>query len=112
MQLLKAEATDRSLRSIRYQINAAKFPVHRDLPGFDVSQFQVDQPLVTQLANLVFTQAAQNLVLVGGTGKTHLATAIGINGRQPHGKRVRFYSIVELTNTLEREKKPLANKAD
>jgi DNA replication protein DnaC len=53
-----------------------------------------------------FTDAAQNLVLVGGTGtgKTHLSTAIGVSGIQNHSKRVRFYSTVGLVNTLEQEK--------
>jgi DNA replication protein DnaC len=105
-QLLTAEVTDRSIRSIRYQVTSAKFPVHRDLLGFDFSQTKVDRQLVMQLATLEFTAAAQNVVLVGGTGtgKTHLATAIGIEGIQNHGKRVRFYSTVELANNLEREK--------
>ena len=55
---------------------------------------KVDKQLISQLATLEFTDAAQNLVLVGGTGtgKTHLATAIGVSGIQQHGKRVRFYS--------------------
>jgi DNA replication protein DnaC len=39
-----------------------------------------------------------------GTGKTHLATAIGISGITRHGKRVRFYSTVDLVNALEQEK--------
>ena len=39
-----------------------------------------------------------------GTGKTHLATAIGVAGITRHGKRVRFYSTVDLVNALEREK--------
>ena len=39
-----------------------------------------------------------------GTGKTHLATAIGIEAIQRHGKRVRFFSTVELVNALEQEK--------
>jgi DNA replication protein DnaC len=105
-QLLTAEVTDRSIRSIRYQVTSAKFPVHRDLLGFDFSQSKVDRQLVMQLANLEFTAAAQNIVLVGGTGtgKTHLATAIGMAGIQNYGKRVRFYSTVELANNLEREK--------
>ncbi len=53
-----------------------------------------------------FTDAAQNLVLEGGTGagKTHLATALGVSGIQNHSKRVRFYSTIELVNTLEQEK--------
>lgn len=105
-QLLEAESTDRAIRSIRYQVNAAKFPVHRNLAGFDFSQSKVDAQLITRLATMEFTDAAQNVVLVGGTGigKTHLATAIGVAGIQCHGKRVRFYSTVDLVNTLEREK--------
>jgi hypothetical protein len=46
------------------------------------------------------------VVLVGGpgTGKTHLATAIGVSGITRHGKRVRFFSTVDLVNALEQEK--------
>jgi len=33
--LLQAEHTDRAMRSVSHQMNAAKFPVHRDLAGFD-----------------------------------------------------------------------------
>lgn len=40
-----------------------------------------------------------------GTGKTYLATAIGVAGITRHAKRVRFYSTVDLVNTLEREKR-------
>lgn len=104
--LLEAESTDRAIRSIRYQINAARFPVHRDFLGFDFSQSKVDEQLINKLATLEFTNAAHNLVLIGGTGtgKTHLATAIGIAGIQHHSKRVRFYSTVDLANMLEQEK--------
>lgn len=104
--LLEAEATDRTIRTIRYQMGAAKFPIHRDFSGFDFEQSIVDQSLINKLATMKFTDAAQNLVLVGGTGtgKTHLSTAIGVSGIQNHNKRVRFYSTVELVNTLEQEK--------
>ena len=80
--LLDAEATDRVIRSIRYQMHAAKFPVHRDLAGFDFEASSVDKSLILQLAECAFTETAQNIVLVGGTGtgKTHLATALGVSG--------------------------------
>ncbi|KAF0200474.1 MAG: hypothetical protein FD173_2292 [Gallionellaceae bacterium] len=104
--LLDAESTDRAIRSIRYQMHAAKFPMHRDLAGFDFSATTIDRVLVEQLAACSFTETAQNVVLVGGTGtgKTHLATALGVAGVSQHGKRVRFYSTVDLVNALEQEK--------
>jgi len=60
-----------------------------------------------QLSTLDFTDTAQNVVLIGGpgTGKTHLATAIGVAGIAAKGKRVRFYSTVDLVNQLEKEKR-------
>jgi DNA replication protein DnaC len=104
--LLQAETTDRVMRSVSHQMHAAKFPVHRDLAGFDFDASPVDRKLVLQLAEADFTEAAHNAVLVGGpgTGKTHLATAIGVTGITRHGKRVRFYSTVDLVNSLEQEK--------
>ena len=37
-------------------------------------------------------------------GKTHLATAIGVQAIEHHRKRVRFFSTVELVNALEQER--------
>jgi DNA replication protein DnaC len=104
--LLQAESTDRAMRSVSHQMHAAKFPVHRDLAGFDFEVSPVDRKLVSLLAQTTFTEQAHNAVLVGGpgTGKTHLATAIGIAAVTRHGKRVRFYSTVDLVNALEQEK--------
>ncbi len=104
--LLAAEASDREMRSVNYQLHAAKFPVHRDLAGFDFEVSPVDHALVTKLASTEFVEPAHNVVFVGGpgTGKTHLASAIGIEAITRHGKRVRFFSTVDLVNALEREK--------
>ena len=104
--LLQAEDVDRQMRSIAHQMKAARFPIHRDLAGFDFQVSQVDKALIKKLSDLSFTQDAQNVVLIGGpgTGKTHLATALGISGLTHHAKRVRFYSTVDLVNALEQEK--------
>jgi len=105
--LLQAEHTDRAMRSVRHQMHSAKFPMHRDLAGFDFSASKVDEQLVRQLAGLTFTESAQNIVFIGGpgTGKTHLATAIGVAAITQLGMRVRFYSTVDLVNALEKEKR-------
>jgi DNA replication protein DnaC len=105
-QMLRAETTERATRSDGHQMSSAKFPVHRDLAGFEFEVSPVDRKLVMQLAETTFTEAAHNVVLVGGpgTGKSHLATAIGVAGITRHGKRVRFYSTVDLVNALEQEK--------
>lgn len=105
-QMLRAETTERATRSVGHQMSSAKFPVHRDLAGFEFEVSPVDRKLVMQLAETTFTEAAHNVVLVGGpgTGKSHLATAIGVAGITRHGKRVRFYSTVDLVNALEQEK--------
>jgi DNA replication protein DnaC len=104
--LVEAESTDRAIRSIAYQMHTARFPIHRNLEGFDFEESSVDAALIDRLATMTFTDAAENVVLVGGsgTGKSHLATALGVAGIQYQAKRVRFYSVVELVNNLEREK--------
>lgn len=104
--LLQAEQTDRAMRSVSYQLKSARFPVHRDLAGFDFSQSKVDERLILELADLSFTEVAHNVVFIGGTGtgKSHLATALGVSGITRHGRRVRFFSTVDLVNTLEQEK--------
>jgi DNA replication protein DnaC len=84
--LLKAEQSDRQMRSMRYQMHAAKFPMHRDLAGFDFTQSKVDEALIDDLATLAFTEQAHNVVLIGGTGtgKTHLATLLLDGGPGEH----------------------------
>jgi DNA replication protein DnaC len=105
--LLQAEHAQRAVASVRHQMKAAKFPLHRDLAGFNFEGAKADEKLIRQLGTLEFTDTAQNAVLIGGpgTGKTHLATAIGVAGIAAKGKRVRFYSTVDLVNELEKEKR-------
>ncbi len=104
-RLIAAEQTERQLKSLRYQLQAARFPIHRDLTGIDWTETPLSQAVVEQLASAAFMEVAHNLILVGGTGtgKSHLATAIGVAAIH-QGKRVRFFNAVDLVNQLEREK--------
>jgi DNA replication protein DnaC len=105
-QLLKAETAEREVRSISYQIKAARFPAYKDLAGFDFASSEVNEALVRQLHRGDFIEGPENVVLIGGpgTGKTHIATAIGVQAVEHHRKKVRFYSTVDLVNALEQEK--------
>ena len=59
-----------------------------------------------QLHRCEFMDGAHNVVLIGGpgTGKTHIATALGVQAIEHHRKKVRFFSTIELVNALEQEK--------
>jgi DNA replication protein DnaC len=105
-QLLKAELAEREVRSIAYLIKAARFPAYKDLTGFDFAPSEVDEALVRQLHRGEFTDGAHNVVLIGGpgTGKTHIATALGVHAIEHHRKKVRFFATVDLVNALEQEK--------
>jgi len=67
-RLLVAEQTDRQLRSLRYQLKAARFPIHRDLLGINWAETPLLQAAMEQLAIAGFMNTAHNLILVGGTG--------------------------------------------
>jgi DNA replication protein DnaC len=110
-QLIKAEMTEREVRSITYQTKTARFPAYKDLVGFAFAESEVDEAMVRALHRGEFIDRADNIVLIGGpgTGKTHLATALGIQAIEQNRKKVRFISTVDLVNALEQEK--AANKA-
>ena len=106
-QLLQAEIVDRNIRSVKYQLKSARFPVHRDLHGFDFTQSEIDESQLQGLHTCEFIQDAHNIVFVGGpgTGKSHLATALLVEAIHKHRYRGRFFNTLELVNELEIEKR-------
>jgi DNA replication protein DnaC len=105
-KLIKAEVAEREVRSINYQMKIARFPAHRDLAGFEFKESTVSEGQIKALHRCEFLDDTENIVLVGGpgTGKTHIATAIGVQAIIHHHRRVRFLSTIELVNALEQEK--------
>lgn len=85
---------------------AARFPTYKDLAGFDFTASKINEALVRQLHRGDFMENADNVVLIGGpgTGKSHIATALGVQAVEHHRKKVRFFSTVDLVNALEQEK--------
>lgn len=105
LKLLDAEQADRHARSLRYQMKSARFPHHRDLTNFEWQESPLLAEHLAHLASGGYLESAHNVILVGGTGtgKTHVATALGVSAVE-QGKRVRFYNAVDLVNQLEKEK--------
>src|SRR3546814_740836 len=103
--------SEREVRSIAYQIKAARFPAYKDLAGFDFAVSEVNEALVRQLHRGDFTNSADNVVLIGGpgTGESNIATALGVQAVEQHRKKSRCFSTVDLVNALEQEK--AANRA-
>ncbi len=103
-QLIDAEIVERRVRSVQYQMRIARFPHHKDFATFDYATSSVKQSQIEQLCTGQFTQDAHNLILVGGTGtgKTHIAIALGA-ALIAQGKKARFHNAVDLINALIRE---------
>lgn len=102
--LLKAEIDEKQARSIKYQMTISKLPLAKEIADFDFTATPINEQLVRDLATGGFLASQRNAVLVGGTGtgKTHLAIAIG-RACVRTGARIRFYNTVDLVNRLEAE---------
>jgi DNA replication protein DnaC len=95
--LLSTEISSRESSGGRLRIRAARFPSHKTLEEFDFTfQRSVKKQVVEHLGQLDFLHGKENVVLLGppGTGKTHLATAIGIRACLA-GQRVIFKTATE-----------------
>ena len=104
-ELTRAELSDRKIRSINYQMGIAKFPVPRNLDGFNFTESEVKEEQIRVLYEGHFIEERRNIVFVGGTGtgKSHLAIAIASQAVR-NGLKARFFNVVDLVNQLEQEK--------
>lgn len=96
--ILKAECQARQTRQRTTLARLASFPAIKTLDGFDFAAATgVPKAQVQELASLAFIERSENVVLLGpsGTGKTHLAIALGYAASQA-GIKTRFITAADL----------------
>ena len=101
--LLEAEVFARDASGARTRIRSAGFPALKSLEDFDwAAQPSAERPLVEHLAQLSWITEAANVCFLGppGTGKTHLAIALGVRACQA-GHRVAFATAADWVARLE-----------
>jgi len=102
--LLAEEYTTRESRRIKMALQTARLPTIKTLSGYDFSfQPGLDRHRVLALAQLEFVERKQCVHLLGppGTGKSHLAIALGVEAVRA-GKSVYMATLAELVDSMRR----------
>jgi DNA replication protein DnaC len=103
LRLTELEVAARAANVLKARIKQAAFPVPKDFDTFDFTAVPaVNKPKVLELARGEWLAQRYNCCLIGnsGTGKTHLATALGLAACR-QGRRVRFFTAAALVQRLE-----------
>lgn len=101
-EVLSVEIQSRRESAIRQRVQDARFPEMKTLDQFDFKAAEgVDATLIAELARGGWIERAENVLLAGpiGTGKTHLAIALGIEAARQR-RRVMFTRAADLVRTL------------
>jgi len=107
LRLCELEVAQRSANAIQARIKAAGFPVLKDLDTYDFAAMpSLGKQKVLELSRGEWIEQHYNACLIGnaGTGKTHVATALG-QAACRQSKRVRFFTAAALVNALEEAQK-------
>lgn len=102
LALVEIEAQQREENAHQKRLRMARFPVIKSLDQFDFTAVpSLNKARVLDLTRGDYLDKRENLILLGnsGTGKTHLATALGLIACQ-QGRRVRFFTAAGLINQL------------
>lgn len=101
-ELLQTEVDERRVRRAARRTKEARFPIVKTMESFDFSKApHLPESLIRHLANGSYIERAETVIFLGepGTGKTHLATALGVAAAE-QGRRVRFVSAGRLVTDL------------
>jgi DNA replication protein DnaC len=102
LRLCERELIERQQRATERRIKAAAFPTLKTIEGFDFAQQPgINEELVRELLVGEFIDRNENVLLIGnsGTGKTHLAIALGLAACHD-GRSVRFFGVTGLVTAL------------
>lgn len=107
LRLSELELASRASNALNQRIKLAGFPILKELADFNFALAPtVNKPKVLELSKGDWIERHETACLLGnsGTGKTHLATAVGLCVCRA-GKRVRFTTAATLANQLEEAQK-------
>jgi len=102
LRMAELELLERERRAIERRIRQAHFPVVKTMDSFDFFAIpSLNKTMVLELARCEFLTRRENVLLLGnsGTGKTHIALALGLAACQ-RGHRVRFTTAAALVSEL------------
>jgi len=102
LNLTQTEVQVRKENGRKKRIQEASFPLHKPLDTFEFDAApDLDVRFINDLAGGSYIKQNKNIILLGksGTGKTHLATALGIEACD-QGIRTKFITGCGLVNEL------------
>ena len=102
LSLIESEMETRADNRLKRRIRDARFPLMKSFEGFDFDAApELDRRVIKELMDGSYIREYRNVIFVGktGTGKTHLATALGLEACR-QGIKTRFATGAGLVNEL------------
>ena len=106
-KLLRNEVEAREINRKNTLLKTANFDVVKTFEKYSFDEIEIPANIdIEDVKSASFIDRKENLILYGpvGTGKTHLATAIGVEACSK-GKTVKFFRTAALVNSLLEAKK-------